>query len=214
MSLTPPTVLDPKYKGKYIFLNLKNNIAKGKGLVIGKESLNTDKIYFEVKFRCNPGSKGSGSSSSSKGSGGSSKGGSSSKVGEDGVKFSVKKSAKKTKEEDKKEEEDKDEDEDEETASVVAAATAATATAATATAATAATATAPPSPSSSSSPPFQLGVIVKSSVTSRKTLSGSGQSNNIHEDDKTRWMWTWVNKKHVLFFQMMMIYSLYIYPIL
>ena len=171
ISLTPPTVLDPKYKGKYIQLNSNNNIAKGKGLVVGLESLNTDKVYFEVKFRCDPDSKG-GSGSSKDGSGSSSKDGSSSSSSKDGSSSSKGDSSSKK----KMKEVDKEEDE-ETSASVVAAAPA--------------TATTPP-PTSSSLPPFQLGVIVKSSVTSRKTLSGSGQPDNLHEDDKTRWMWTWV----------------------
>ena len=116
ISLTPPTVLDPKYKGKYIQLNSNNNIAKGKGLVVGLESLNTDKVYFEVKFRCDPDSKG-GSGSSKDGSGSSSKDGSSSSSSKDGSSSSKGDSSSKK----KMKEVDKEEDE-ETSASVVAAA--------------------------------------------------------------------------------------------
>jgi hypothetical protein len=50
-SKTPPTGLDSKYHGKQIRLNKSCTVATGAGLVLGKESLNTDKIYFEVTFQ-------------------------------------------------------------------------------------------------------------------------------------------------------------------
>jgi hypothetical protein len=51
-SRTPPTVLDDKFRGKLISLNNAKMIATGTGMVLGKESLNTDKAYFEVTFTC------------------------------------------------------------------------------------------------------------------------------------------------------------------
>ena len=51
-SKTPPTVLDDKFRGKFVQLNNAKMIATGSGLVLGKSALNTDKVYFEVTFTC------------------------------------------------------------------------------------------------------------------------------------------------------------------
>jgi hypothetical protein len=139
VSSTPPTVLDPKYKGKNIQLTKKNKVASGQGLVLGQESLNTDKVYFEVTFKCSA-SDGAGAGAGAKvttvAGEPPSKDEPLSKNNSEEKKGKAKKEIKKN-------------------------------------------------------PPFQLGVVVRSSVTSRKKLSGLGQPNEIDLDDKARWMWTW-----------------------
>ena len=178
-SKTPNTKLDPKYKGKYLRLNKACTVATGRGLILGKESLNTDKVYFEVTFHIKP-----------KKSNGDSVGASKTLAlpNESGAVASTQQrlAALKCATPNPKHE-SVDPRANNTPSSMPATPTGATPT----TPSTPSTPSTPALPTDPRLPYFQLGVAVKSNIRNRKLLNRTGQPTTVEEDDKARWMWSW-----------------------